>query len=201
MSQSRQETISRLLRDVGAGDREAFDQLVPLVYDELREIARRQRRRWQGDDTLGTTALIHEAYLRRAGQSGTGWTSRPHFHAVASRAVRQVLLDYAKGQHAAKRGGALHRVPLEEIEDALVARDGLGEDHAEALLAVEEALVRLEREDPPLARLVECRFHASLTIEDTAEALGISPATVKRRWALAQAWLYRDLSRPHGIGG
>jgi len=119
VSQSRQETISRLLRDVGAGDREAFDRLVPLVYDELREVARRQRRRWQGDDTLGTTALIHEAYLRLAGQSGTGWTSLPHFHAVASRAVRQVLLDYAKGQHAAKRGGALHRVPLEEIEEAL----------------------------------------------------------------------------------
>jgi len=200
VSQSRQETISRLLRDVGAGDREAFDRLVPLVYDELREVARRQRRRWQGDDTLGTTALIHEAYLRLAGQSGTGWTSLPHFHAVASRAVRQVLLDYAKGQHAAKRGGALHRVPLEEIEEALEAHDGL-EDHAEALLAVEEALVRLEREDPPLARLVECRFHAGLTIEDTAEALGISPATVKRSWVLAQAWLYRDLSRAHGIGG
>ncbi|MBA3672356.1 MAG: RNA polymerase subunit sigma [Gemmatimonadaceae bacterium] len=197
-SVSRQDTITRLLRDVGAGDRDAFDRLVPLVYEELRLVARRQRRRWQGDDTLGTTAIIHEAYLRLADQSAPGWTSRPHFLAVAARAMRQVLLDYAKGRQAAKRGGAQRRVPIEEIDDALHARDDLGGEHAEALLAVEEALVRLERDHPPLARLVECRFHGGLTIEDTAEALGISPATVKRRWALAQAWLHRDVSQAAG---
>ncbi|MDQ2664901.1 MAG: ECF-type sigma factor [Gemmatimonadota bacterium] len=199
-SVSRQDTITRLLFELGAGDRKAFDRLVPLVYEELRLVARRQRRRWQGDDTLGTTAIIHEAYMRLAAQSAPGWASRSHFLAVAARAMRQVLLDYAKGRQAAKRGGEQRRVPLEEIEETLQARDDFGGEHAEALLAVEEALVRLERDDPPLARLVECRFHGGLTIEDTAEALGISPATVKRRWALAQAWLHRDMSQAAGDG-
>jgi RNA polymerase sigma factor (TIGR02999 family) len=193
---SRQHAVARLLEDVGAGDREAFDALVPLVYDELRELARRQRRRWQGDETLDTTALIHEAYLRLVDQSAPRWTSHPHFLAVASRAMRQVLLDYAKRRHAAKRGGETRRVSLDDVEDALLARGELGEAHSEALLAVEEALCRLERHDPLHARVVECRFYGGLTIEDTGEALGISPATVKRRWALAQAWLYRDLTRP-----
>jgi RNA polymerase sigma factor (TIGR02999 family) len=186
--------VAHLLRAVGAGERDAFDALVPLLYDELRVLARRHRRRWQGDETLGTTALIHEAYLRLVDQSAPQWTSRPHFLAVASRAMRQVLLDYAKRRHAAKRGGARRRLSLDEVQDALVAHDDPSAADAEALLAVEEALRRLERHDSMHARVVECRFHAGLTIEDTAEALGISPATVKRRWALAQAWLYRDLS-------
>ena len=198
-SPSRQDTVTRLLRDVASGDRDAFDRLVPLVYDELREVARRQRRQWQGDDTLGTTALIHEAYLRLADQPAPGWTSRPHFLSVASRAMRHVLLDYAKRQHAEKRGGDGRRVPVEEIDVALQSQGEFGGQHAEALLAVEEALVRLERDDPSLARVVECRFHGGLTIEDSAMALEISPATVKRRWALAQAWLYRDLTRTEGV--
>jgi RNA polymerase sigma factor (TIGR02999 family) len=195
---SRQHAVTRLLQEVGAGDREAFDALVPLVYDELRVLARRQRRRWRGDETLDTTALMHEAYLRLVDQSAPQWASQPHFLAVASRAMRQVLLDYAKRRHAAKRGGALRQVSLDEVEDALLARGELGETHSEALLAVEGALRRLEQDDPLNARVIECRFYGGLTIEDTAEALGISPATVKRRWSLAQAWLYRDLSRSRG---
>jgi len=195
---SRQQAVTRLLQEVGAGDREAFDALVPLVYDELRMLARRQRRRWRGDETLDTTALMHEAYLRLVDQSAPQWASQPHFLAVASRAMRQVLLDYAKRRHAAKRGGALRQVSLDEVEDALLARGELGETHSEALLAVEEALCRLEQDDSLNARVIECRFYGGLTIEDTAEALGISPATVKRRWSLAQAWLYRDLSRSRG---
>jgi RNA polymerase sigma factor (TIGR02999 family) len=114
--------------------------------------------------------------------------------------MRQVLLDYAKRRHAAKRGGAIKPVSLDEVEQVLLARDALGDAHSEALLAVEEALCRLERHDPLHARVVECRFHGGLTIEDTAEALGISPATVKRRWALAQTWLYRELSRSDESG-
>lgn len=195
---TRQHDVSRLLADVGAGSRAAFDALVPLVYDELRVLARRQRRRWQGDETLDTTALIHEAYLRLVDQSSPGWTSHAHFLAIASRAMRQVLLDYAKRQHAAKRGGTRRQVPLDEVEEALLAQGELAEEHSEALLAIEEALCRLERHDPLHARVVECRFHGGLTIEDTAQALGISPATVKRRWALAQLWLYRDLSQAAG---
>jgi RNA polymerase sigma factor (TIGR02999 family) len=195
---SRQHAVTRLLQEVGAGDREAFDALVPLVYDELRVLARRQRRHWRGDETLDTTALMHEAYLRLVDQSAPQWASQPHFLAVASRAMRQVLLDYAKRRHAAKRGGALRQVSLDEVEDALLARGELGETHSEALLAVEGALCRLEQDDSLNARVIECRFYGGLTIEDTAEALGISPATVKRRWSLAQAWLYRDLSRSRG---
>jgi RNA polymerase sigma factor (TIGR02999 family) len=194
-STSRDGTVTALLEGVGAGDRDAFDALVPLVYGELRTLARRQRRRWHGDETLDTTALIHEAYLRLVDRSAPRWTSHPHFLAVASRAMRQVLLDYAKRRRAIKRGGAPQQVSLDEVEDALLAHGELGGEHAEALIAVEDALSRLERHDAMHARVVECRFHAGLTIEDTAEALGISPATVKRRWALAQAWLYRDLSQ------
>jgi RNA polymerase sigma factor (TIGR02999 family) len=192
---SRQHAVARLLEEAGAGRPGAFDALVPLVYDELRVLARRQRRRWRGDETLDTTALMHEAYLRLVDQSAPRWTSHPHFLAVASRAMRQVLLDYAKRQHAAKRGGTCRQVSLDEVAEALLARGELGEAHSEALLAVDEALSRLDRHDALHARIVECRFYGGLTIEDTAEALGISPATVKRRWALAQAWLYRDLSR------
>jgi len=192
---ARQQAVTRLLREVEAGDREAFDELVPLVYDELRVLARRHRRRWQGDESLNTTALMHEAYLRLAHQTAPQWNSRPHFLAVASRAMRQVLLDYAKRRHAAKRGGAQRAVSLDEVGESLLAGDGAGDSHSDALLAVDEALSRLERQDALNARVVECRFHGGLTIEDTAEALGISPATVKRRWALAQAWLYRELSQ------
>jgi RNA polymerase sigma factor (TIGR02999 family) len=195
LTTSRQHAVARLLQEVGVGDRRAFDALVPLVYDELRVLARRQRRRWRGDETLDTTALMHEAYLRLVDQSAPKWTSHPHFLAVASRAMRQVLLDYAKRRHTAKRGAGRRQVSLEEVEDAFLAGGELGEAHSEALLAVEEALCRLERHDPLHARVVECRFYGGLTIEDSAEALGISPATLKRRWALAQAWLYRDLSR------
>jgi RNA polymerase sigma factor (TIGR02999 family) len=198
---SREQALARLLDGVGAGDRDAFDALVPLVYGELRVLARRQRRRWRGDETLDTTALIHEAYLRLVDRSAPPWTSHPHFLAVASRAMRQVLLDYAKRRHAIKRGGAPQQVPLDDVEDALLAHGELGGEHAEALIAVEEALCRLEQHDALHARVVECRFHAGLTIEDTADALGISPATVKRRWALAQAWLYRDLSQARGDAG
>ena len=192
---SRRHTIDRLLEDVGAGRREAFDALVPLVYDELRVLARRQRRRWRGDETLDTTALIHEAYLRLVDQSVQRWISHPHFLAVASRAMRQVLLDYAKRQHAAKRGGARRQVSLGEVEELLLSRGELGDAHSEALLAVEEALGRLERHDPVHARVVECRFYGGMSIEETAEALGTSPATVKRKWAFARAYLNRELTQ------
>lgn len=195
---ARQNAVTRLFHDVGAGDREAFDALVPLVYEELRLLARRQRRRWRGDETLDTTPLIHEAYLRLVDHSAPRWIGHHHFLAVASRAMRQVVLDYAKRRHAAKRGGGRRQVLLGQVEDALLARGELREANSEALLAVEDALCRLERDDALNARIVECRFYGGLTIDDTAGALAISSATVKRRWSLAQAWLYRDLSRAQG---
>jgi RNA polymerase sigma factor (TIGR02999 family) len=189
--------VTRLLRELGAGDRRAFDELLPLVYDELHGLAERQRRRWEGDETLNTTALVHEAYLRLVDQSAPQWSSRPHFLAVASRAMRQILLDYAKRKRAAKREGGRPHVQLHEIEAALKGGGEVEvtEARSEAIIALEDSLQRLEQNDPRQSRIVECRFFGGMTIEETAEALGISPATVKRGWAMAQAWLYRDLTR------
>jgi RNA polymerase sigma factor (TIGR02999 family) len=189
------DTVTRLLQELRAGDRRAFEELLPLVYDELHELARRQRRRWEGDETLNTTAIIHEAYLRLVDQSAPQWLSHPHFLAVAATAMRQVLLDYAKRRRAAKRDGGRQQVPLREVEATLKRGVEAPEARSEAIIAVEESLRRLERHDPAQGRIVECRFFGGMTIEDTAGALGISPATVKRRWAMAQAWLYRDLKR------
>ena len=192
---SRQHTVARLLEEVSAGRREALDALVPLVYDELHALARRQRRRWQGDETLDPTALIHEAYLRLVDQTAPQWSSHPHFLAVASRAMRQVLLDYAKRQHAAKRGGARRQVSLGDVEKMLLTRTGVGDQQSDMLLAVEEALARLEQHDELHARVVECRFYGGMSIEETAAALGISPATIKRKWAFARAYLNRELTQ------
>lgn len=193
MSDADQDTVRRLVGDLREGRPGAFDRLLPLVYDELRQLARRQRHHWYGDDTLTSTALVHEAYLRLVNQSTVEWESRAHFLAVASRAMRQILLDYAKRKHAAKRDGGRERVPLHEVEAVL----GAGEDavgmQSEALIALEESLGRLETHEPRQSRIVECRFFGGMTIEETAQALGISVASVKRGWAMAQAWLYRDL--------
>ena len=197
MSQShpQEQTVTRLLQELKSGDRRAFTELLPLVYDELHELAHRQRRRWDGNETLNTTAIIHEAYLRLAGQSAPQWSSHPHFLAVAATAMRQVLLDYAKRQRAAKRDGGGRPVSLDEVEATLREGGVMSEARSEAIIAVEESLRRLEQHDPVQGRVVECRFYGGMTIEETAKTLGVSPATVKRRWAMAQAWLYRDLKR------
>ncbi len=194
-SRPRQETVTRLLVELRAGDQSAFDELFPLVYDELHQAAERQRRRWEGDETLNTTALVHEAYLRLLGQPSPEWENRAHFLAVASRAMRQILINYAKRKSAAKRGGRTRSVPLHEIEAALREAEDPSEARDEALVALDHSLRHLESLDERQSRIVECRFFGSMTIEDTAEALGISPATVKRSWATAQAWLYRDLKQ------
>lgn len=193
MSDRPSETVTQLLHQLRAGKRDAFNELLPLVYDELLELARRQRRRWQGDETLNSTALVHEAYFRLVDQSAPQWESRPHFLAVASRAMRQILLDYAKRKRAVKREGAHARVSLDDVVSALAGPGDATDAECEALVALEDSLRRLEKHDPRQSRIVECRFFGAMTIEDTAEALGISPATVKRGWAMAQAWLYRDL--------
>lgn len=193
MSDADQDTVARLLGELRAGNPDAFDGLLPLVYDELRQLARRQRHRWYGDETLTSTALVHEAYLRLVDQSAVEWESRAHFLAVASRAMRQILLDYAKRKRAAKRDGGRERIPLHEVEAVLGASEDAVEVQSEALIALEESLRRLEACEPRQSRIVECRFFGGMTIEETAEVLGISVASVKRGWAMAQAWLYRDL--------
>ena len=191
MSRSDTGTVTRLLGELREGRSGAMDDLFPLVYEELRRRAHLQRRRWRGEETLNTTALVHEAYLKLAGAEARDWENRAHFLAVASRAMRQVLIDYARRRKAEKRGGERHPVSLDELR--LEAGPTLESDRNEALLALEDSLTRLEEENPRHGRIVECRFFGGMTIRETAAALGTSPATVKRGWAIARAWLYRDM--------
>jgi RNA polymerase sigma factor (TIGR02999 family) len=193
MHDAHPQSVSRVLQELKAGNRGAFDELLPLVYDELHLIAERQRRRWEGDETLNTTALVNEAYLKLVDQSAPDWQSRAHFLAVASTAMRQILMDYAKRKRAAKRGGRRPHIALHEIEAALHEAEDPSGVRDEVLVALDDALRRLDQRDQRQTRIVECRFFGGMSIEDTAGALGVSPATVKRGWAMAQAWLYRDL--------
>ena len=193
MPDPRSPSVDPLLAELKAGNQAAFDELLPLVYDELHRLAERQRRLWQGDETLNTTALVHEAYLKLAGQSAPEWRSKAHFLRVASIAMRQILIDYAKRKCTARRGGRRPHLPLDELESVLLRAEPSSGAADEILVALDDSLRRLALLDQRQVRIVECRFFGGMTIEDTAEALGISPATVKRSWSVAQAWLYRDL--------
>ena len=193
MSDPHQDSVTHLLDALRGGDRGAFERLFPLVYAELHQVAGMQRRRWDGDDTLNTTALVHEAYLRLVDQTAPRWVNRPHFMAVAATAMRQILIDYAKRKQAAKREGSRNYVPLHELEDVLSGGADASAILPDALIALDAALAALEKHNPRQRQIVECRFFGGMTIEDTAEALALSPATVKRDWTMAQAWLYREL--------
>jgi RNA polymerase sigma factor (TIGR02999 family) len=185
------ESITALLSATRDGDTQATEKLFAAVYSQLRVIARSQRHRWVGNYTINTTALIHEAYLRLAGSDSLDFQNRTHFFATAAKAMRQILVNYAEQQCAAKRGGNAVQVPLEEAEIVTAAS-------AEELLDVERVLKRLEAENPRRCQIVECRIFAGMTVEETAEALAISPATVKREWQVASAVLYRDLQGAPG---
>lgn len=185
-------TITRLLCDFENGDRAALEALFPIVYEELRSVAHRQRRAWNGDATMGTTALVHEAYLKLVDVDRLGARTRVHFLRVASMAMRQILCNYARDQRAGKRGGNSPRVSLDLLGDGL-AQLTFSEQQSETLSDLDDALSRLEQVDARLAAVVECRFFGGLTIEDTASALDVSVATVKRDWALARSWLYREM--------
>lgn len=180
--------MTSLLLRYADGERTALDRLLPLVYEELQRLARHHRYRWGPPDRRapGTTSLVHEAYARLVDLDRVQWECRGQFFAVASRAMRSVLIDNARWHAREKRGGDRREVPLEEAP--LVSSQRGAE-----LLDLDEALDRLEREDPRLARIVECRFFGGLTIPETAEAVEVSEATVKRGWNLARAWLYREL--------
>ena len=179
--------ITGLLRAHRRGDRSAFDSLVPLVYERLRQIARGQIRRGGGGSTLDTTALVHEAYVRLVDETGVDWQDRGHFYAICARAMRRILVDSSRRRTAQKRGGGESPVTLEP-ELVVVA------DQADLILAVEEALESLESLDERLARVVECRFFAGMTEEETATALDASVRTVQRDWRRARAWLSKELS-------
>ena len=197
MGESSQVTVTRLLHEMQAGNRSAVNKLFPLVYEALHARARRHRRNWHGDFTLNTTALVHEAYIKLVDQSQAPWDNRAHFLGVAAKAMRNILVDYSRRRKAEKRGGDAPKLSLEEmkvVDEAFT----LTEERADTLVALDEALKRLARESPREAQVVECRFFGGMTIAETAGALGISPATVKRSWAIAQAWLYRDMMDDEG---
>jgi RNA polymerase sigma factor (TIGR02999 family) len=180
-------TITDYLLELRGGQRDVMDRLLPAVYDQLRAIAHNFLRRERPDHTLGTTGLVHEAWFKLVDQTRVEWRDRAHFFRVASRAMRRILVDYARRQGAVKRGGRIRSVAL---EDGLVP----AEERAEALLAVDEALERLAAHDSALAQVVECRFFAGLSEEETSEATGASLRTVQRQWRRAKAWLYQELT-------
>ena len=179
--------VTLLLDRARDGDATALDELLPLVYDELRRLARSQRHRGGAPETLNTTALVHEAYEKLARHDG-GWADRPHFFRVAARAIRQVIVDGARARRAAKRGGGVPDRPL----DGLPLAAPLPDDEA---LALDEALSRLALLDERQAEVVNLRYFVGLTVPEAAEVLGTSPATVKRDWTAARAWLHREMQR------
>jgi RNA polymerase sigma-70 factor (ECF subfamily) len=184
--------VTALLLSWSGGEQSAADRLIPAVYEELHRQAARAMRREGHEHTLQTTALVHEAYLRLVDQQRVEWRNRAHFFGIAAEVMRRVLVDHARARDAAKRGGGVQRITLSEALG--VSSDGGGGDAD--VLALHEALERLALLDPGQARLVELRYFDGLTIEESAETLGVSPATVKREWALARAWLRRELMTP-----
>jgi RNA polymerase sigma factor (TIGR02999 family) len=179
--------VTQMLQKWGNGDREAFDKLLPIVYEELRRQAARYLRRERPGHTLQTTALIHEAYLRLIDQRSVRWQNRAHFFAISAQLMRRILVDHARSRQAAKRGGSNIKLPLEE---EMIASAGREVD----MVALDEALERLAAMDPQQSRVVELRFFSGLSVDETAEVLGVSTRTVKRDWNVAKAWLRREIS-------
>jgi len=178
--------VTQLLADLQGGRPDAASQLMPLVYEELRRLAVHYMQQQRPDHTLQATALMHEAYLRLVNQPAQTWQNRAHFIGVAAQLMRNILVDYARSRQTAKRGQAPRKVPL---DDVLL----FSEERSAELVAIDEALTRLARVDARQSRIVELRFFGGLTVEETAEALGVSPKTVKRDWNVARAWLYREI--------
>ncbi|HSJ23590.1 MAG TPA: sigma-70 family RNA polymerase sigma factor [Longimicrobiales bacterium] len=178
--------LTELLRRAGAGDRAALDRAFPVVYEELRRIAHYHLSAEATGHTLSTTSLVHEAYLRLVNNSRANWRDRSHFVAIAATAMRRILVDHARRNRAAKRGGAQTPMPLDMADLA-------HPDRAELLIALDDALTTLATLDERQARVVECRFFGGLTEEETAVALGIGLRTAKRDWAKARSWLYRQI--------
>lgn len=181
------EEITQLLLSWSKGDEAALDQLIPLVYPELRKLARRYMSRESPEHTLQTSALINEAYLRLVDQQAVEWQDRAHFFAVAAQVMRHILIDHARSYLYGKRGAGAQHVPLDKV--AVV-----GHERATELVALDEALTRLAKIDDRKSRIVELRFFGGLSVEETAEAMKVSPITVMREWRAAKAWLYREIS-------
>ncbi|MBI4910379.1 MAG: sigma-70 family RNA polymerase sigma factor [Acidobacteria bacterium] len=183
-----EESITALLGEWGRGEPEALQRLTPLVYEELRRLAHHYLRQETNGNTLQSTALVHEAYLRLVGQDSVSWQGRSHFFAIAARLIRQILVDHARKRHAGKResGG-----PLLSLDESIGLPAGTHVD----LIRLDDALSSLAMIDPQQSQIIELRFFGGLSIEETAHLIGISPRSVKREWAIARAWLFRELSR------
>lgn len=180
--------VPQLLAAWSDGDQDALNQLMPLVYDELHQMAHRYLRRERTDHTLQTTALVNEAYLKMVGQKELQWQSRAHFFAVASNIMRQILVDYARTQNRARRGGNAQQVPLDE---ALVVSNG----RAAELLLLDDALKSLAKFDARKSRIAELRYFGGLSVEETATVLNVSAVTVMREWRVTKAWLLQEMSK------
>ena len=183
--------ITRILHEWQAGSREAFDRLIPIVYNELKALASRQLAHEWRDNRLETTAVVNEAYVKLFRQHAVDWQNRGHFFAIAAQMMRRILVDHARRHLRERRGGKAIHVGLTDVGEPAAKQDV---DTVDAL-ALDRALVKLHELDPDQVRIVELRFFAGLTVEETAAALAISPATVKREWAIAKGWLYRELTR------
>jgi RNA polymerase sigma factor (TIGR02999 family) len=179
--------VTRLLQDWGSGDQQALEKLVPLIYDELRQMAHKCLYRERPGHTLQTTALVHEAYLKLIDQRDARWQNRAHFFAIAAQAMRRILVDSARRHTAMKRGGAAENLPLDEAANVSLEPDPI-------LLPLDEALSKLAEIDPQQGSIVELRFFGGLTIEETAEVMNLSQDMIKRDWAMARAWLRQALT-------
>ena len=182
------DNVTKLLLDLSDGDHSAVDLLLPVIYDELRRLAANYLRRERPDHTLQPTALVHEAYLHLVDQTRVNWQNRAHFFGVAAQIMRRLLIDHARKHNAEKRGQDYEKLSLDENIDRSVERSG-------ELIALDDALNTLANFDEQKARLVELRYFGGLSIEETADVLGVTPTTVKRHWRLAKAWLYGELQR------
>jgi RNA polymerase sigma factor (TIGR02999 family) len=180
--------VTQLLVAWNEGNQDALERLLPAVYDELRKLARSYLRRERPDHTLQATALVHEAYLRLIDQNQVTWQNRAHFFGIAAQMMRRILVNHAEARRADKRGGGAQKLSLDEAID-------LAEERAVDLIALDDAMKALAEFDPQQARIVELRYFGGLSIEETAEVVGVSPATVKREWSTAKMWLHRELSR------
>jgi RNA polymerase sigma-70 factor, ECF subfamily len=188
MSQTSTQDLTQMLIQLSEGKSQVVDDILPLIYDELRSLASNYLRRERSDHTLQPTALVHEAYIKLIDQTQVKWQNRAHFFGIAANIMRRILVDYARKHHADKRGGDAEKLPLEE--EILIVSEGKSAE----LLALDEALENLARIDPQKSKIVELRYFGGLSVEETAEVLGVSEITVKRHWRMAKAWLYGQLA-------
>ena len=188
MTEAQTHGLTQLLIDWSNGDQSAFDKLMPLIDEELRRLAHRYMSRERAGHTLQTTALVNEAFVRLVNRKNVNWQNRAHFFGLAAQLMRTILVDHARSHACAKRGGGAFKL---ELDDALV----VSQKKASEVLALDDALKELARLDPQQSRIVELRFFGGLTVEETAEVLHLSPATIKREWSTAKAWLYHELSK------